>query len=213
MPAIIDHDARRQMLAALAAELIARDGLAAATVRGVAEEAGFSTKVVSHYFVDKRHLLLEAYRFAASDSAERARAAQGQGEVDAAAFAASLCPTSPAMIRNWKVWFAFWGFAISDGSFATVQAQQIAAAERRLADLLSADRKYAPLDAVARDRLASEVMVSLLGVALRAVFDLARWPAERQRAVILDRFRLALAAAGAPAADRASLANPAGARN
>src|SRR5438270_261736 len=45
---------------AAAGRLIARHGLEAATVRGIAAEAGCSSGVIDHYFDDKDDLLLQA---------------------------------------------------------------------------------------------------------------------------------------------------------
>ena len=98
MPAVVDHDARRAELARIAADVIAAEGVEAATVRAIARAAGFSTKVVSHYFQDKRALLLMTYRFAAGSSAQAA--AESAGEDDATAYLLSLLPARPAMIRR-----------------------------------------------------------------------------------------------------------------
>ncbi len=65
----VDHNLRRDEVATLATALIARGGIDAATVRDIAAAGGYSTKVVSRYFSDKRELLLLVYRAAA----ERAR--------------------------------------------------------------------------------------------------------------------------------------------
>ncbi len=62
MPARGDHGQRRQQVARIAADLVAADGLAAATRRRIAEAAGCSTTVVSHYFTDKRDLVTATYR-------------------------------------------------------------------------------------------------------------------------------------------------------
>ena len=58
MPKIVDFDERRLELADATARLIARGGLGAATMRDVATEAGLTTGSVTHYFADKRELLL-----------------------------------------------------------------------------------------------------------------------------------------------------------
>jgi Uncharacterized protein conserved in bacteria len=71
MPAVIDHDARRNTLAEIAADLLATGGVESATVRAVAAAAGFSTKAVTHYFPDKRALMLLTYRHAALTSQAR----------------------------------------------------------------------------------------------------------------------------------------------
>lgn len=57
MPKIVDHDTRRAEIAAAVRRLVLRDGVAAATVRGVAEEGGWSPGAVRHYFPDQGALL------------------------------------------------------------------------------------------------------------------------------------------------------------
>ena len=62
MPKVVDIDERRAELAAAAAQLIARAGVGAATMRDVAAEAGWTTGALTHYFADKRELLLFTFR-------------------------------------------------------------------------------------------------------------------------------------------------------
>ena len=57
-----NHDERRRRIAAVTVEVIARDGLEAATVRRIATELGGPTKIVTHYFSDKHELLVWTYR-------------------------------------------------------------------------------------------------------------------------------------------------------
>lgn len=189
MPAIVDHNQRRAALAQLAADVIAEQGIDAATVRGIAEAAGFSTKIVSHYFADKRTLLLATYRFAADHSGATAAASQADGRADAPAYVASLLPTSPLMLRNWKVWFAFWGFAISDAQFAAEQRRQVLRARGDVAERLGRDARYAHVPPAARDQAARELVTLVIGVALQAAFDPEDWTAARQTEPILDRLR------------------------
>ncbi|SHH01296.1 TetR/AcrR family transcriptional regulator [Streptoalloteichus hindustanus] len=61
MPKLVDHDQRRAELARVVWEVIGRDGIEAATVRRIAEEAGLSIGGLRHYFDSQRGLL----RFAA----------------------------------------------------------------------------------------------------------------------------------------------------
>ncbi len=58
MPRFVDVEERREELTDAAARLIARAGIGAATMRDVAAEAGLSTGSLTHYFADKRELLL-----------------------------------------------------------------------------------------------------------------------------------------------------------
>lgn len=60
MPKQVDHDQRRAQLAEALWTVAERDGLAAATVRQVAAEAGVSVGMVQHYFSTKDEMLLFA---------------------------------------------------------------------------------------------------------------------------------------------------------
>ena len=62
MPKVVDHEERRAELAAAVWRLASREGLEAVTVRRVAEEAGWSTGALVHYFADKEELILVAFR-------------------------------------------------------------------------------------------------------------------------------------------------------
>ncbi|MEP6296538.1 MAG: TetR family transcriptional regulator, partial [Ilumatobacter sp.] len=73
MSKIVDVDQRRLELAGAAAAVIARRGVAGASLRTVAAEAGWTTGTLAHYFTDKRDLLA----FTLETSLERRRARRG----------------------------------------------------------------------------------------------------------------------------------------
>ena len=56
MPAVVNHEERRQQIARIAADLISSVGLDAMTMREIAAAAGFSTTIVTHYFANKLFL-------------------------------------------------------------------------------------------------------------------------------------------------------------
>ena len=60
MPKQVDHEQRRAVLAEALWRIAERDGIAAATVRRVAAEAGVSVGMVQHYFSTKTEMLLFA---------------------------------------------------------------------------------------------------------------------------------------------------------
>jgi AcrR family transcriptional regulator len=62
VPKIVDHDARREELVEATWRVIARAGIAGATMREIAREAGVSTGILAHYFGDKEDLLAFALR-------------------------------------------------------------------------------------------------------------------------------------------------------
>jgi len=193
MPAIVDHDERRRILAEIAAGLVATGGADAATVRAVAQAAGFSTKVVSHYFDDKRALLLATYRFAAARSASISNATQKKSRADAGAFVKALLPTTPLQRQNWLVWYAFWAHAITDSDFAREQRAQVDDTRDRIEQLIRRDHRYQALKPAARQRAARDLLTQVIGIALQAVFDDAYWTPARQTDAMDVRLR-ALAA-------------------
>ena len=62
MPKVVDIEQRRAELAEAASRLIARAGIESATMREVAAEAGWTTGALTHYFSDKRELLLTTFQ-------------------------------------------------------------------------------------------------------------------------------------------------------
>jgi AcrR family transcriptional regulator len=187
MPAIVDHQARRAILARIAADIIAARGIEAATVRAIADAAGSSTKIVSHYFRDKRALLMATYRSATDDSSVRAVATQDRGRADVCAYLLSLLPASGPMLRNWKVWLAFWAYAISDPEFAEEQRGQVLGTRAQVARLLEHDPSFSGLETETRTRAARDLLTVVIGVALQAAFDPEDWPPERQGRPVVER--------------------------
>src|SRR5438552_18556470 len=57
MPKIVDWDARRDEILAATWRVIARDGIARATIRGIAREADCSRGILAHYFDDQADIL------------------------------------------------------------------------------------------------------------------------------------------------------------
>lgn len=192
MPAVIDHAARRTALAEMAADLVASGGAEAATVRAVAAAAGFSTKAVTHYFPDKRALMLLTYRHAALSSQARTDASQPEKGGDIAALLHALLPCDPMVERDWRVWFSFWGLAMADPEFAAEQRQRMREFVARIAEVLAADPNYADLDPAERPGIASALLAALIGLVTQAIFDPGIWPpAEQARAIDAALARIA----------------------
>jgi AcrR family transcriptional regulator len=57
MPKIVDWDARRDEILSATWRVIARDGIARATIRAIAREAHCSPGILAHYFDDKADIL------------------------------------------------------------------------------------------------------------------------------------------------------------
>jgi AcrR family transcriptional regulator len=197
VPRKVDHEQRRSEVTSIAAELVARGGRGALTVRGVAEAAGCSTTVVSHYFDDMSHLLHETYALSVRRSRRRVDAVIALDPYDLVGLVEAVLPLDARRTDDWRIWLAFWGDALASSAFAREQRQRARTATRRFRtclDLLVAQgRLPASLDTeVAADRIS----VLVPGIAAEAIFDPRRWTAARQRRVLLAE----LAALGLDAA-------------
>ncbi|MEV4823426.1 TetR/AcrR family transcriptional regulator [Micromonospora sp. NPDC049274] len=62
MPKIVDPEQRRRVVADAVHAVVARDGLQAATLSQVADEAGLAVGSVRHYFTDHEELMIFAVR-------------------------------------------------------------------------------------------------------------------------------------------------------
>ncbi len=120
--------------------LVATVGLDAATVAGVAREAGFSVGLVQHYFRSKDDLLLFAYRQVTAAVGDRvaARVAEGERErrpVADAVFESlrELLPLDDRGRDEYRVTHAFLGRSLDDPALAEVARTTAAGIRARLA--------------------------------------------------------------------------------
>src|SRR5260370_19453712 len=113
MPRYEATDARRRHIAATAAELVGTRGLEALTFRNVAEAAGSSTTVLTHYFADKRDLLRSTFEAVAERSGARFDEAQRAGGGLRECLEA-LLPLDSERQGEWRVLICYWGLAVGD---------------------------------------------------------------------------------------------------
>ena len=182
MPIQVDREGQRAHVTSLAADLVAREGVAALTFRRVAEAAGSSTAIVSTYFTGKRDLLLSTFRAAASRTTVRFEAAINAGGSLQDCLEAWL-PLDEDRLSDWRVILAFWGVAVTDPELAAVQDGHVSRARARVERLLRAERRDDPAEL---ERLAQQILALTLGIALQAVFEPAASASLPQRALLTD---------------------------
>ncbi|MCX6522924.1 MAG: TetR family transcriptional regulator C-terminal domain-containing protein [Actinobacteria bacterium] len=186
MPRFVDVEERRVELTDAAARLIARAGIGAATMREVAAEAGLSTGSLTHYFADKRELLL--CTFQASLSGRRSQRAERAPDA-ASQLRATLegaLPVDDDRRRHWMVTVAFCAQAAGDDELADAQRDAYrefrshVARQVERAGIADGDRAVV---------VAERFIAAVDGVAIQALFDPESWPAERQLAALDDLLR------------------------
>ncbi|KAA9159629.1 TetR/AcrR family transcriptional regulator [Amycolatopsis acidicola] len=78
MPKQVDHRERREAIARALWRVVEQRGMAHASVREVAEEAGISHGAVQHYFATRAEMLVFAMDFASEQTSQRVAASVGK---------------------------------------------------------------------------------------------------------------------------------------
>lgn len=196
MPKVVDHEQRREELAAAVWRLAAHEGLESVTVRRVADEAGWSTGALVHYFSDKEELLLFAFRTVA-DRVGRRMAATEARTADplelARAMLAEGLPLDRERQEEVRVWFAFLGLALTRPALARAQRVTYRSWRDRVAEHLCAAQRDGAIRPGADAAAEAAALVALVdGIAVQASFEPRRFPAARQRELVdarLDELR------------------------
>jgi AcrR family transcriptional regulator len=119
MPKVVDHVARRTALAEAVWRVITRDGLAAASVRAVAAEAGLSAGSLRHFFPAQSDLLVYAMNLVVerieSRVASIAAAAPALDRAHVEERLYQLLPLDDERRVEGEVWLAFTGHALVRG--------------------------------------------------------------------------------------------------
>lgn len=172
---MVDHEQRREELAAAVWRLASRDGLDAVTIRGVSAEAGWSTGALHHYFSDKEELLLFAFQTVADRVGRRvatAREEAGEPLELARALLAIGLPLDDERRDETRVWFAFLGLALTRPPLARAQRLAYDAWRRLVADALRDAREQGDIEEdVDVEREAAALVALVDGLAVQASFD------------------------------------------
>jgi TetR/AcrR family transcriptional regulator, transcriptional repressor of bet genes len=188
MPKVVDHEQRREELAAAVWRIAAHEGLEAVTVRRVADEAGWSTGALVHYFSDKEELLLFAFRTGADRVSRRMAATEARTanplELARAMLAEGL-PVDRARQEEVRVWFAFLGLALTRPVLARAQRVTYRSWRDRVAEYLRAAQRDGTIRPGVDPAAEAAALVALVdGIAVQASFEPGRFPAARQRALV-----------------------------
>ena len=187
MPKIVDHEARREEIVDAVWRVISRDGIAAATTRAIAEEAGCSNGVLSHYFADKTALLHAALEIGYRRTEEKIEAciARSSGLEALREVLRHTVPISQEALFGNQVELAFLGHAVGDRELARQHHavyERFRAIVRRL--LVDARRRgeIAPVGNL--DTIADALVALIDGLGMEACLFPEVFSAGRQKAMI-----------------------------
>jgi AcrR family transcriptional regulator len=191
----VDHDERRRRIAEVTVDVIAREGLEAATIRRIAAELGGPTKIVTHYFADKQQLLVWAYRSLAEQSQRYLDEVIARDPTDIVGVLMAMTAVDESQTLLWRVYLAFWDRAARDPFFAELQRTQIDLALKRIAEIIRARNGE-------RQDLESEsqrLNALVQGISLLALAEKERWSPERTRGTLADEVEVVLGRASTTA--------------
>lgn len=187
MPKVVDHHARRAELAEAMWRVVYRDGAAAATVRSIAAEAGWSPSALRHYFTTQTELLAFAMEHVMARATDRFRTGgwTGPPRTVIQAMVEELLPLDQQRSREAEVWMLLAARAPAD----PVARTRIAAADdgiRRVISLAIAGLADTGLMAADRDATTEAARLHALvdGLALHALLRPDLMPPERIRAIL-----------------------------
>jgi AcrR family transcriptional regulator len=183
MPKVVDHEERRAELCAAVWRLASREGLEAVTVRRVAEEAGWSTGGVVHYFSDKEDLLLSAFQTVADRVSRRLEQVEEETSAPlelARAWLVEGLPLDSDRKAEVRVWFALLGLALTRPALARAQRLTYRAWRGRLAELLRDAQDAGEVRAGVDCAGTAAALVAMVdGLAIQATFEPRAVSAER----------------------------------
>ncbi|ABP54731.1 TetR/AcrR family transcriptional regulator [Salinispora tropica] len=187
MPKIVDHDARRAELAEAMWRVVYRDGVAAATVRSIAAEAGWSPSALRHYFATQADLLVLAMEHVIAKATERFAAESWTGPPREVAQQAleEFLPLDRQRRRAAEVWLWLTSHAQVDAA-AQVRLREADDGVRRVVDVAVEALAAAGLVARGADLGAEKARLHALldGLTLHALVRTELMPPHRVRALL-----------------------------
>jgi len=196
MPKIVDWDARRDEILSATWRVIARDGIARATIRAIAREAGCSRGILAHYFDDKADILGSALLM----SHRRVVARMEAGTAGLAGLAAlrvimiEALPLDEQRDLEAQIEISFWGRALGNPALRELQhAEFDRFAERLRGHLAEAEKAGELRDGVDIALAAHQLLVLIDGLSAERVLYPDRVSPARQQEMLdelLGRLRL-----------------------
>lgn len=177
VPKVVDHTERRLMIVEATCAVIADRGIDAATIRGIAEQLGSTTGLVTHYFDSRDELLRSGLRHVhRAAGARMLRAIENAEPNDGlrAVIRESL-PLDESRRSEWRIWLAFWGRAATNPLLATEQQDRYREWTALVSQLVGQQESAVDV----------ETLIAVIdGLGTRATLDENNFPASRQLEII-----------------------------
>jgi AcrR family transcriptional regulator len=199
MPKIVDHDERRAEIIRATWRVIAREGIANATTREIAKEAGYSPGVLAHYFTGKADILASALIASHRNVRSRtdARNKKTGGLPALRALMLESLPLDEQRIVEAKVEVSYWGQAVGNTELVKIQNAEVDALWERIRQrLVEADQEGRLRQGLDIDLAVHSCLALIDSLSLRAVLYPARTANDDQIAMLDALFALITRPAG-----------------
>ncbi len=114
MPKVVDHAQRRDEIALVACQVVAKYGFEQATVARIARAAGYTTGMVAHYFESKQEIILAALRLMLLRIEQRLMRERQSGEANLLEVLSEALAIDEQRFTECAFWMAFWGQVSAD---------------------------------------------------------------------------------------------------
>ena len=180
MPKIADKQQRRGEIVDAAIRVILRDGLAGASMRVVAREAGCTIGMINHWFSSRDDLVEATFDRAMQVEMSRAMSIVSTPESYIEA-AGEFLPLDERRRDEVRIWIAFYAMVLCGRDDERRRTERCAAVRKAAVEGLSSF--YEP--AVCHD-IVDRALVLIDGIAINALLDPKRWTRTRQLTVLQE---------------------------
>jgi AcrR family transcriptional regulator len=181
MPKIVDHAQRREEIAHVACQVVARFGFEQATVARIARAAGYTTGMVAHYYESKQEIILAALRLMLLRIEQRLTRERETREANLLDVLSEALAIDAQRFTECAFWMAFWGQVSADKKLKQLNVWVHREYMRLFARCFA---KYWPewpaWPPTARDQVLRSVVTFMNGLTASAVTSPRDWPAAMQ---------------------------------
>ena len=181
MPKIVDHAQRRDEIAHVACQVVARYGFEQATVARIARAAGYTTGMVAHYYESKQDIILAALRLILLRIEERLTRERASGEADLLEVLSEALAVDAQRFTECAFWMAFWGQVSADKKLKRLNIWVHREYMRLFARCFAEHwHEWAAWPPPVRDQVLRSVVTFINGLTAGAVTSPGDWPAAKQ---------------------------------
>lgn len=188
MPRLVDHEERRVAIIETTWNIIATKGIENATMRDIAAECGYATPgIISHYFVNKRELLVAAYELICQRTNERIDEVlkSRRGLEALLAMCLEIIPAEELTVLEAKVAVAFWQLAQTDDQLRRIGASALDRWNRQIFQCLTEAKSAAEVpSSLSVDNSCSELINVMVGLHITSMLEPSNLSASNQRHLI-----------------------------